>query len=124
MTGTNNSQFRFKNWQVYIDAQKLNKLIYELTKTFPREMRYEATSQLLRSSLSIVLNIAEGSGKNSAKELARFLDIAMGSLYETLACLDSLYLVGVIKEKQYQNFETEIESLARQIGGFRKSLKL
>ena len=47
-------------------------------------------SQLIRSSLSIVLNIAEGSGKNSDKELNRYIEISLGSLSELLAAVDVL----------------------------------
>ena len=68
-------QFRFREWEVYKDAQKLLSRIITLTKSLPREYRFELGSQLNRSGLSIVLNIAEGSGKESDKELNKYLDI-------------------------------------------------
>ena len=46
--------------------------------------------QLDRASTSIVLNVAEGNGKFSAKERTRFFEIARGSALECAACLDLL----------------------------------
>jgi four helix bundle protein len=115
--------FRFLKWQIYDDAQNLYLEINTITKDLPKAMRFEATSQLLRSSHSVVLNIAEGAGKESDKELRTFLSISMGSLYETVACLDSLVKLNLIKESEFQNLKARYNKLASQIGGFRKSLK-
>ena len=78
---------------------------------------------MLRASLSVVLNIAEGSGKASMKDLSRFLDISLGSLYETLACTDTLAYNKLIDEKESQEFEKQIVNISSQLGGFKKKLK-
>ena len=52
--------------------------------------RSSAVNQLDRASTSVPLNIAEGNGKRSVKDRARFLDIARGSALESAACLDVL----------------------------------
>jgi four helix bundle protein len=51
-----------------------------------------AKDQLDRASTSIPLNIAEGNGKFSAKDRARFLEVARGSALECAACLDVLFV--------------------------------
>ena len=56
--------------------------IYTITKTFPASEIYGLTSQLRRSAVSIPSNIAEGYGRNSTNDYKRFLQIAVGSLYE------------------------------------------
>ena len=56
--------------------------IYTVTKTFPASEIYGLTSQLRRSAVSIPSNIAEGYGRNSTNDYKRFLQIAVGSLYE------------------------------------------
>ena len=55
------NKFRFLEWKVYQDSQELFTFILRSTKKLPKEFRFELGSQLIRSALSVVLNIAEGS---------------------------------------------------------------
>ena len=116
-------QFRFRKWDIYNDSQKLFSVVLTLVHTLPKEYRYSIGDQILRSSLSPVLNIAEGSGKSSIKELGRFLDIALGSLHETMACADVLARNKLISDLQQKAIDEQIESLCRRIGGFKKTLR-
>jgi four helix bundle protein len=59
-----------------------------------------AKDQLDRASTSIPLNIAEGNGKFSAKDRARFFEVARGSALECAACLDVLLVRKLAKEEQ------------------------
>ncbi|MFO7852005.1 MAG: four helix bundle protein [Bacteroidota bacterium] len=56
--------------------------IYKMTQTFPAEERFALVSQLRRASVSVPTNIAEGSARNSTKELIQFLYISLGSISE------------------------------------------
>lgn len=116
-------QFRFRKWQVYLDSQSLFSDIVGIIKTLPYEFKSGLGDQINRAALSVVLNIAEGSGKNSIKELNRFLDISLGSLYETLACIDILLQNKLISDEQHKKCETQIQSICSQIGGFKKKLR-
>ena len=58
-----------------------------------------AKDQLDRASTSIPLNIAEGSGKFSARDRARFFEMARGSALECAACLDVLVVRKLVKEE-------------------------
>jgi four helix bundle protein len=69
------------------------------------------------------LNIAEGSGKNSDKELNRFFDIAIGSINETLAGLDVLRDNKIIPEELFRKLFEDCKSISRQLGGFKKHIK-
>ena len=73
----------FKELKVWSKAHELTVAIYRLTRTFPRDEIYGLTSQERRSTASIGANIAEGCGRHSDGELARFLQIARGSASET-----------------------------------------
>ncbi len=66
-------KFRFLKWKVYQDSKELLSLILKLIKKLPKEYRFELGSQVIKSALSVILNIAEGSGKGSDKELNRFI---------------------------------------------------
>lgn len=74
-----------KNYQDLIGWQKameLVEVVYHLTKRFPSEELYGLISQIRRAAVSIPSNIAEGQGRSSQNEFARFLSIAHGSLRE------------------------------------------
>jgi len=72
----------FRQIKVSEEAHKLALEIYKATAGFPKEELYGITSQLRRASASIPANIAEGFGRGGNVELARFLQIGVGSAYE------------------------------------------
>ncbi|MBI2674017.1 MAG: four helix bundle protein [Candidatus Zambryskibacteria bacterium] len=117
-------QFRFLDWKVYKDSQKLFSSLLQIVKKLPREYRYELGSQLLRSGSSIILNVAEGSGKQSEKELNRFIETALGSSYETLANIDILKSNNFITEEGFLAIQETIADVCSQLGGFKKKLDL
>lgn len=114
--------FRFLDWQMYIDGQKIFREILKITTRLPREYRFEFGSQLNRAAFSIILNIAEGCGRKSDKELSRFVDISSGSLYETYAALDTLRDVGLLEEKEFGPIASMLKDLGKQMGGFKRTL--
>jgi four helix bundle protein len=115
-------KFRFLKWSVYKESQDLFTLIIRVIDKIPREYRFELGNQIIRSSFSVVLNIAEGSGKNSDRELNRFFEIALGSLYETLAGIDTLRHNGFITYNEFDGIFDRIDNISKQIGGFKKKL--
>lgn len=68
---------------------------------FPKEERFELTSQLLRAALSVPLNIVEGCGRMTDKDFAHFLDNALGSLNETDYCCFVAMECGYITQAEY-----------------------
>ncbi|MDP1688720.1 MAG: four helix bundle protein [bacterium] len=115
-------KFRFLKWKVYNDAKELFYFVLQLVKKLPKEHRFEISSQIIRSSLSVVLNIAEGSGKISDRELNRYFDIALGSAHETLAVADLLLGAGFISSKEFDIIYVKIKVISDQLGGFKKKL--
>ena len=63
-------------------AMQLVKAVYELTADFPAEERYGLSQQIRRAAVSIPSNIAEGAGRNGAKEYSHYIGVARGSLAE------------------------------------------
>jgi four helix bundle protein len=71
-----------KDLNVWKKSMNLVILIYRLTGQFPKEELFGLSSQMRRAAVSIPSNIAEGHGRNSEKELIRFLFISLGSASE------------------------------------------
>lgn len=115
-------KFRFLEWGVYKDAKVLFFESLKITHSLSKEYRFELGGQLVRASLSVVLNIAEGSGKTSDKELNRYFDISLGSLHEVMALVDTLRDGDFISAKQFQNTAALVENVSNQLGGFKKRL--
>ena len=115
-------KFSFREYQVYRDSKNLFSNILRIVKRIPKEYRYELGSQVVRSSLSVVLNIAEGCGRSSSKELNRFLDISLGSLYEVLATCDVLCDNKLISQKEFDEIHDEVSNISNQLGGFKKKV--
>ena len=116
-------EFRFLNWKVYKDSKELFRIILKIVSKLPQGLRYEVGNQITRSCLSIILNIAEGSGKNSDKELNRYFDIAIGSVNETLAGLDVLKDNKIISEELFNKLLLKCKEISKQLGGFKKQIK-
>jgi len=114
--------FRFLQFEVYQDSKSLHKELVGVVRDFPHTYR-SLKDQLLRAALSILLNIAEGSAKASDKDFNRYLRNALGSTNEVFACLDIAHGVGLIKEEDFKRLSSEVESIAKQLGGFSKKLK-
>lgn len=91
----------YKDLEVWIETRKLTKLVYDLTKSYPKEEIFGLTNQMRRSSVSVPSNIAEGCGRNTAKETTHFLFIARGSLFELetqfYLSLDLTYIMKISK---------------------------
>ena len=80
------------------------------------------TSQIRRAVTSISLNIAEGSGNDSEKEFKRFLEIALRSDYEVMACLEIALKLTYFEKKDFDRLISEADEIAAMISGFSKSL--
>lgn len=113
----------FKELIVWQKAHKLTLAIYKITATFPREEMYGLTSQMRRSSSSIPTNIAEGCGRISDADFARFLSIAMGSASELQYQLLLVNDLNFISQENYERLETEVTEIKKMLTSFIKKLK-
>src|SRR5260370_1219256 len=76
-----------------------------------------AKDQLDRASTSIPLNIAEGNGKFSARDRARFLEMARGSALECAACLDVLFARKLASETQVTEQKERLARIVQMLIG-------
>ena len=108
-----------KIWQ---RSRELVKLIYQLTESFPDSQKYGLISQMQRAAISIPSNIAEGAGRNTSKDFARFLDIANGSAFELETQLFLSNDLGYADTNQVKNIISELKEIQKMIFKFRVSL--
>ena len=104
----------FRELKVCERSHHLALAIYKATAKFPKDELYGLTSQIRRSCVSIPANIAEGCGRNGDAELARFLQIAMGSASEVeyhLLLSHDLNLVDTANDKQLVLDTTEVKRM-------------
>jgi len=98
----------FKKLIVWQKAVELVKLVYKLTIQFPNDEKYALTSQIKRACTSISANIAEGSGRGTNKDFARFLSIAQGSCFELESHLIVAETLEFISEEDLLNMKNKI----------------
>ena len=73
----------FRTLKVWEKSHQFTLKIYSLSRNFPKDELFGLISQIRRASSSIAINIAEGCGRGSDADFARFLQISMGSASET-----------------------------------------
>lgn len=105
----------FKKLKVWSRSHDLTLRIYELTSEFPREEIYGLTSQIRRASASIPTNIAEGCGRDSSRDFARFLQIALGSVSETEYLTLLAHDLKYLDDDQYLELVDTIVSLKKML---------
>ena len=112
----------FRKIKVYQRAIDFAVDIYSISRKFPKDELFGLTSQIRRAVTSISLNIAEGSGNKSNKEFSRFLDIALRSDYEVMACLEIALRLKYCNKEEFDNMITEADEIAAMIVGFSRNL--
>ncbi|TMU50987.1 four helix bundle protein [Flagellimonas algicola] len=105
----------FRELEVWKDARKLVKEVYLITKLLPKTETYGLTQQIQRSAVSIPANIAEGCGKNSNRDFARFLQISLGSIYELETHLILCNDLGFIPSKEFKTLVKAIQLLQKRL---------
>lgn len=113
----------FRQLKVWEKAHQLALAVYKVTKSFPKEELYGLTSQIRRASMSIPTNIAEGCGRQTDAEFARFLQIAMGSASETEYQLLLARDLEFLPNEQYQNLHNDVTEVKRMLTSFMQTLR-
>ena len=116
-------KFNHENLEVYKLAMELVVKIYTLADKLPAKEMYGLRSQLTRSVVSVPLNIAEGSGKYSDNDFARFLRNAIGSLLETDTNLKIAINLKLLNNEDYASVDKIMEKLYFKLIAFYKKLK-
>lgn len=113
---------QFKDLLIWKKSRLFCSKIYSATANFPNEEKFGITNQLRRAAVSIPSNIAEGSSRNSNKDFARFLEIAIGSAYEVETQLLISSDLGFINEESTIELTNMLEEIIKMTSRFRATL--
>ena len=103
---------------MYIGGREFRREILKLVKHFPKEELYSLVDQIRRALNSILLNLAEGSNKNTDKDTRVYINRSQGSLDEVVACLDCALDDNYIDSGQHEVALVQAEALAKQLTNF------
>jgi len=113
--------YSFEKLLVWQKSKSLAVVIYKITADFPKEELFGITNQMRRCCVSISSNIAEGSGRNSFKDKARFTEISYSSALELLNQLIISLDLKYISEENYLKIRTEVEEVTLMLDSLHKS---
>ena len=112
----------FRKLDVWHGARAFAVDIYRVTAHFPASERFGLTDQLRRSSVSIMSNIAEGAGRGSRPDYARFLDIALGSTNECECQLILSHDLGFVEDATAATLTDHVDHIRRQLVRLKKRI--
>lgn len=113
-------KYEYKNLDVYKESKNLVKMVYGLIEKFPKVETYALCDQLRRVVISVPSNIAEGSGRTSAKDQAHFFEMAFGSLMEVNCQMDIASDLGYINQTELLKVEEQVSRIAAMLSGLRR----
>lgn len=109
--------------QIWKKAIEFVTKIYKVSALFPKIETMGLASQMRRASVSIPSNIAEGYGRKSKADFARFCQIAMGSLFEVQTQLTISYNLGYASENVFRSIFADSREIERMLSSFIDKLK-
>ena len=112
----------FRNLVAWQKADGLASQVYRASKSLPPRHDW-LVSQVVRSSISVPANIAEGHGRGSQGDFARFIDIARGSLAELEYYIHFLRSEQLLPEEQLTTLDDVQQETSRVLFGLWRSLK-
>lgn len=113
----------FKELKVWQKARALVKEVYLLTADFPNSEKFNLCTQMQSCSVSMMSTIAEGSGRGSDIDFARFLDMSLGSAHELESQLVVSMDLGYITEDRRNDLTSELLEIEKMLVALIKKLR-
>ncbi len=106
----------FRDLLVWQKCKLLCLELYTLTNVFPNHEQYGITSQIRRAAVSMPTNIAEGHGRDSNADFARFLYITLGSIRELETLTEIAFALDYLQDEK--DLLIKLDELARMVSSF------
>ncbi len=98
--------------------------MYEVTKRFPREERFNLTDQIRRAAVSVPCNIAEGAGRQTKREFANYLHMSQGSLSELDTLLELAKRMEFLPQSEWATLDAQMERIDKMLSGLIRHRRL
>ncbi|MGG7666080.1 four helix bundle protein [Dyadobacter sp. BHUBP1] len=112
----------FRKYEVWRISHEFVLDVYIKTRTFPANETYGVTSQIRRASVSIPTNLAEGCGRTTDLEFARFIHISLGSAHEVEYLLQLSKDLEYLSDADYSLLNERINLIKRMLYNLEKSI--
>jgi four helix bundle protein len=113
----------FRSLKVMDKAHALTLAVYQVTTRFPREELFGLTGQVRKSAASVGYNLAEGCGRGTDADFARFVQIAMGSACEVEYQLLLARDLGYLPTEKHGPLEAATTEVKRMLAALLAKLK-
>lgn len=115
--------YKFEDLEVWKLGMKIIHETYRVIKNFPKEELFGLSDQIKRAAVSIVLNIAEGSGQPTSKGFAVYLHRSKSSALECVACLKVALQENFISETNIKSLSDLLQEEYFKLIALEKSIK-
>lgn len=105
----------YRDLLVWQKSMSLVTEVYKVTQSFPSSELYALTSQIKRSAVSIPSNITEGYGRNSTADYKRFLQIAVGLLFELQTQIEIAFNLNYVSKDIFDEIFEKAKELDRML---------
>ena len=114
----------YKKYDVWIKAHELTLFVYKnVIPQLPKSEQFELCSQIKRATYSIPLSIVEGCGRNTDKDFAHYLDIALGSAQEVEYCFLLLKDLSYISLPSFDDGNRKINEIKAKLINLIKAIR-
>lgn len=113
----------YRKIQAWQKSHELVLQVYKTTEVFPAKEIYGVTSQVRRAAMSVPTNIAEGYGRSTDSEIARFMDITLGSLNEIEYLLYLSVDLKYCAKQAFDDLSDKIIEIRKMLTAFTKTLR-
>lgn len=113
----------FREYEVWKRTIQFIKRVYLFTNKLPNKERFNIISQIESAAVSISSNIAEGAARTSEKDFARFIEISLGSAFETENLLIIAKEVGYIDEAYFNSMIKDLQVIQKMLNNLYGRLK-
>ena len=113
--------FRFERLKVWHKAVELYDLVDQAAEGFPARVQFSVADQLRRAGLSVPSNIAEGSGRETARESRHFYTMAKASTFELVSIATVCQRRSLITTEQYDEIYGRAEEISKMLTGLKRA---